>query len=160
MKVVLEIGHVYCVRYPTFNNISVILWRSFLLVVETEIPGENHRSVVSHWQTLSHNVIEYALPWPGFELTIIKQDRQNLLRLPMPILIIKSFRTVNVNNKYILYLFIFQILGPMANNSNQLFGLYSADSDPKFTVTPLKGLSQLANNVLASLTAFCTSSGE
>ena len=65
----------------------------------------------------------------------------------MPILIIKSFRTVNVSNKYILYLFIFQILGPMANNSNQLFGLYSADSDPKFTVTPLMGLSNLANNV-------------
>ena len=27
----------------TFNNISVILWRSFLLVEETGVPGENHR---------------------------------------------------------------------------------------------------------------------
>ena len=34
----------------TYNNISVILWRSVLLVEET---GENHRPVASHWQTLS-----------------------------------------------------------------------------------------------------------
>jgi hypothetical protein len=35
----------------TFNNISVISWRSVLLVEETGVPGENHR------QTLSHNVV-------------------------------------------------------------------------------------------------------
>jgi hypothetical protein len=34
----------------TFNNISVISWRSVLLVEET---GETHRSAESHWQTLS-----------------------------------------------------------------------------------------------------------
>jgi len=39
-----------------FNNISVISWRSVLLVEETAIPGENHWPVASHWQTLSHNV--------------------------------------------------------------------------------------------------------
>jgi hypothetical protein len=33
-----------------FNNISVISWRSFLLV-------EKKRPVASHWQTLSHNVV-------------------------------------------------------------------------------------------------------
>jgi len=38
----------------TFNNISVISWRSVLLVKET---GENYRPVASHWQTLSHNVV-------------------------------------------------------------------------------------------------------
>ena len=32
----------------TFNNISVIAWRSVLLVEETGLPGENHRPVVSH----------------------------------------------------------------------------------------------------------------
>ena len=38
----------------TFNNISLILWRSVLLMIEgTGIPGENHRSAASHWQTLS-----------------------------------------------------------------------------------------------------------
>ena len=41
----------------TFNNISVILWRSVLLVEETGVPGENHRPVASHLQTLSHDVV-------------------------------------------------------------------------------------------------------
>jgi hypothetical protein len=45
----------------TFNNISVISWRSVLLVEETGGPGENHRPVASHWQTLSHNVVHPAL---------------------------------------------------------------------------------------------------
>jgi hypothetical protein len=44
-----------------FNNISVISWRSVLLVEETGGPGENHRPVASHWQTLSHNVVHLAL---------------------------------------------------------------------------------------------------
>jgi hypothetical protein len=35
----------------TFNNISVISWRSVLLVEETGGPGENHRPVAIHWQT-------------------------------------------------------------------------------------------------------------
>jgi hypothetical protein len=39
----------------TFNTISVISWRLVLLVEETEIPGERHRSVASHSETLSHN---------------------------------------------------------------------------------------------------------
>ena len=30
------------------NNISVISWRSVLLVDETGVPGENHRPVTSH----------------------------------------------------------------------------------------------------------------
>ena len=45
----------------TFNNISVISWRSVLLVEETGAPDENQRPVVSHWQTLSHNVVHLAL---------------------------------------------------------------------------------------------------
>ena len=32
----------------TFNNISVILWLSVLLVEETGVPGENHSLVASH----------------------------------------------------------------------------------------------------------------
>jgi hypothetical protein len=31
-----------------FNNISVISWRSVLLVEETRVPRENHRPVASH----------------------------------------------------------------------------------------------------------------
>ena len=40
----------------TFKIIAVISWRSFLLVEETAVPGENHRPTASHWQTLSHNI--------------------------------------------------------------------------------------------------------
>jgi len=32
----------------TFNNISVISWRSILLVEETGVHGENHRPAASH----------------------------------------------------------------------------------------------------------------
>jgi hypothetical protein len=31
----------------TFNNISVMLWGSVLLVEETAVPGENHRPTAS-----------------------------------------------------------------------------------------------------------------
>ena len=59
----------------TFNNISVILWRSVLLVEENGVPEENHWAVSSHWQTLSHNVvIKYTLPWVGFKLTTLVKE--------------------------------------------------------------------------------------
>jgi hypothetical protein len=45
----------------TFNNISVILWRSVLFGEETGGPGEKHRSVTNHWQTLSRNVVHPPL---------------------------------------------------------------------------------------------------
>jgi len=35
----------------TFNNISVISWRSVSLVEENAVPGENHWPVASHWQS-------------------------------------------------------------------------------------------------------------
>jgi len=44
----------FIVLNATFNNISVISWRSVLLVEETGGPRENHRPAASHWQTLSH----------------------------------------------------------------------------------------------------------
>jgi hypothetical protein len=46
----------------TFNNISVILWQSVLLMEETGVPRENHGPVTSHWQTLSHNVVSSTPP--------------------------------------------------------------------------------------------------
>ena len=33
----------------TFNNISLISWRSVLLVEETGVPGENHQPATSHY---------------------------------------------------------------------------------------------------------------
>ena len=41
----------------TFNNISVISWRSVLFAEETGVPGENPRPVTFNWQTFSHNVV-------------------------------------------------------------------------------------------------------
>ena len=55
----LWLGISFCLMLfnTTFNNILVISWRSVLLVEETGGPGENHQSVASHWQTLSHSVV-------------------------------------------------------------------------------------------------------
>jgi hypothetical protein len=41
----------------TKNQTSVKSWRLVLLMEETGVPGENHRPVTSHWQTLSHIVV-------------------------------------------------------------------------------------------------------
>ena len=54
----------------TFNNISVISWRSVLSVEETGLPGENHRSAASDRQTLSQNVLSST---PCRELDSISQ---------------------------------------------------------------------------------------
>jgi len=35
----------------TLNNISILSWRSLLLVEEIKVPEENYRFVASHWQT-------------------------------------------------------------------------------------------------------------
>ena len=65
-RVIVKIYHMYqqslglvwfMVFNATFNNISVILWRSVLLFKDTK---ENHRPVASHWQTVSHNVVQLA----------------------------------------------------------------------------------------------------
>ena len=50
-------GYGFMVFNATFNNISVTSRRSALLVWETGVPAENHHSVASHWETLSHNVV-------------------------------------------------------------------------------------------------------
>jgi hypothetical protein len=45
----------------TFNNISVILWRSVLLVEETGLhTGKTTDMLQVSWQTLSHNVVSSA----------------------------------------------------------------------------------------------------
>ena len=38
----------FMVFNATFNNISVISWRSVLLVEGTGVPGKNHHPVASH----------------------------------------------------------------------------------------------------------------
>jgi hypothetical protein len=52
----------------TFNNISVISWRSVLLVEETEVHGENHRFVCRKSLTnfITYCCIENTSPWTCF----------------------------------------------------------------------------------------------
>ena len=47
----------FMVFNATFNNVSATSQGSVLLVEETGVPRENHRSVASHGKTLSHNVV-------------------------------------------------------------------------------------------------------
>jgi hypothetical protein len=47
----------FMVFNATFNNISVISWRSVLLVEETGVPTENHWPAESHWHLLSHKFV-------------------------------------------------------------------------------------------------------
>ena len=56
----------------TFNNISVLSLRSILLVEETGVSGENHRTAASHGQTLSHNVVSST---PRLNPTTIRSRR-------------------------------------------------------------------------------------
>jgi hypothetical protein len=51
MIVLITVENVFLCLFvlnATFNNISVISWRSVLLMEETGGPGENHRPVESH----------------------------------------------------------------------------------------------------------------
>ena len=56
----------------TFNNISAISWQSVLLMEDTGVPGESHRPVTSHWQTVSHKIVyRVHLAWAIFKLTTL-----------------------------------------------------------------------------------------
>ena len=60
----------------TFNNISVISWRSVIVSEETGVPGENHLPVASHQQTLSHyNVISIIPRLDGIRTRNFSGDR-------------------------------------------------------------------------------------
>jgi len=59
----------------TFNYISVISWRSVLLVEETEVPVENHRPAASHSQTVSQNGLSSTPRLSGILTHNISGDR-------------------------------------------------------------------------------------
>jgi hypothetical protein len=64
----------FIVFNATFNNISVISWRSVLLVKVIRIPGENHRPATCHWQTLSHDVLSRTPRHERDSLAVIGTD--------------------------------------------------------------------------------------
>jgi hypothetical protein len=54
----------------TFNNISVISWRSVLLVEKTGVPGENHLQVnlqieAEHIDNFNNETLSLKLPMQG-----------------------------------------------------------------------------------------------
>jgi hypothetical protein len=61
----------------TFINISVISWRSVLLVEET---GENNITTESHRQTLSHNVVSSTPHLSGIRAYNVSGDRHRVHR--------------------------------------------------------------------------------
>ena len=78
----------FMVLSATFNNISVISWRSVVLMEETGVPGENHRPSASHWQILTHelcifciseHIIIYSV-WISYEMFLKIQKRAQKTR--------------------------------------------------------------------------------
>ena len=49
--------------FIVFNNISVIWWRSVVLVEEIGLPRENHRPIASHWQVGDMNEMHLSMPF-------------------------------------------------------------------------------------------------
>ena len=55
--ILVRVSNNVVVLNVTFNYISVISWRSVLLMEKTGLPRDKHRPVISYLQTLAHNVV-------------------------------------------------------------------------------------------------------
>jgi hypothetical protein len=82
----------------TFNNISVISWRSVLLVDETGVPGENHRPVASHWQTKS--LLGARIPKGLSKISRVSYGFIAWGKCVLVLIIITVFTNFNFNNTY------------------------------------------------------------
>jgi hypothetical protein len=105
----------FWLRTCTFNNNLVISWRSVLLVGGNGVPGENHRPVASHWQTLSHNVVSSTLHlfffinvsgWWKYKININLNDSQIKFAISKKKKIEKIQAMHNIEQKQNVYLYI------------------------------------------------------
>ena len=101
LTILLVIGWLYIVGWfmvfnASFNNISVISWQSVLLVQETGVNGENHRPVVSYWQTLSHNVVSSTQ-----RLSRIRTHNMKSVNWPKP-----GYASITCSTKFQIFLII------------------------------------------------------
>ena len=62
---------VYGCFNTTFNNISVISWRSVLLVDETGVPEEDYHPVANHWPTLLHTIVSSTPRLNGIQTFVV-----------------------------------------------------------------------------------------
>jgi hypothetical protein len=88
-------GREFMVFNAPFNNISVTSWRSVLLVGETGEPGENHRPVASHWQTLSRNVVSSTLKEELFIVNVILVVRLKFVLSNLCLKWLRNCRRIN-----------------------------------------------------------------
>ena len=59
----------------TFYTISIISWRSVLLVEKTGVPGENHCPAASHQQLSAHNVVSCTPRMSGIRIRNVSGAR-------------------------------------------------------------------------------------
>ena len=89
-----KIWFIFRLLNMTFNNISVMWWRSVLLMEVTGVPGKNHWPVTNHWQTfITYCWIEYSSPWARFQLTtlvVIGTPRPKICTLPLSLLFLND----------------------------------------------------------------------
>jgi hypothetical protein len=90
----------------TFNNISVISWRSVLLVHDTGVLRENHRPALNHRQALSHNVVSSAprllmILMTSFTIDLVCTSlclsNNNGIKVPDTFLEFRSLMDCNIN---------------------------------------------------------------
>jgi len=106
----------FMVWKATFNNISVISWRSVLLLEETGESGENHRPVANHWQTLSHNVVSNT--WTGSKLTLLVVKSTDCTGSCK-----SNYHTITTKEAPCLYIYIWGGLNIIWQVTDKLYGV-------------------------------------